>query len=237
MDAERRAFYEFHSMFMEPWDGPADLVFTDGTLIGGVLDRNGLRPGALLGHRRRPRRAGERGGCARPRPRHRGAQGPAAARPDVPRRHRRGTADRRRRGQVRPGLAAPLRRVAARRPDQPRRPPRPRARRAHPLVGHPAPADLRVHRGGAAAAGGADGARRRRADRLDGDRHPGRGAVHAAATALRLLHAAVRPGHQPAARRHPRGARHLPRDGDGARRATCCRPRPPMRARWCSTSR
>lgn len=44
MDPSRRAFYEFHSMFMEPWDGPADLVFTDGTLIGAVLDRNGLRP-------------------------------------------------------------------------------------------------------------------------------------------------------------------------------------------------
>ena len=44
MDPARRAFYEFHSMFMEPWDGPADLVFTDGTLIGAVLDRNGLRP-------------------------------------------------------------------------------------------------------------------------------------------------------------------------------------------------
>ncbi|GAB2674324.1 glutamate synthase large subunit [Thalassiella azotivora] len=44
MDPARRAFYEFHSMFMEPWDGPADMVFTDGTLIGAVLDRNGLRP-------------------------------------------------------------------------------------------------------------------------------------------------------------------------------------------------
>jgi glutamate synthase (NADPH/NADH) large chain len=44
MDAGRRAFYEFHSMFMEPWDGPASITFTDGTLIGAVLDRNGLRP-------------------------------------------------------------------------------------------------------------------------------------------------------------------------------------------------
>ncbi|MFI7588950.1 glutamate synthase large subunit [Spongisporangium articulatum] len=45
MDPARRAFYEFHSMFMEPWDGPAAVCFTDGTLIGAVLDRNGLRPG------------------------------------------------------------------------------------------------------------------------------------------------------------------------------------------------
>ena len=44
MDAARRAFYQFHSAFMEPWDGPADMVFSDGTLIGAVLDRNGLRP-------------------------------------------------------------------------------------------------------------------------------------------------------------------------------------------------
>src|SRR3954447_10911401 len=44
MDPARRAFYEFHSMFMEPWDGPASITFTDGTLIGAVLDRNGLPP-------------------------------------------------------------------------------------------------------------------------------------------------------------------------------------------------
>ncbi len=44
MDAQRRAFYEFHSTLMEPWDGPACVVFTDGTQIGAVLDRNGLRP-------------------------------------------------------------------------------------------------------------------------------------------------------------------------------------------------
>ncbi|WP_182526389.1 glutamate synthase large subunit [Nocardioides dongkuii] len=44
MDAARRAFYEFHSSLMEPWDGPACVVFTDGGQIGAVLDRNGLRP-------------------------------------------------------------------------------------------------------------------------------------------------------------------------------------------------
>ncbi len=42
---ELRAFYEYHSMQMEPWDGPAALIFTDGTLVGATLDRNGLRPG------------------------------------------------------------------------------------------------------------------------------------------------------------------------------------------------
>ncbi|WP_375483580.1 glutamate synthase large subunit [uncultured Jatrophihabitans sp.] len=45
MDADRRAFYEFHSYLMEAWDGPACVNFTDGTVIGAVLDRNGLRPG------------------------------------------------------------------------------------------------------------------------------------------------------------------------------------------------
>ncbi|MDY2941351.1 MAG: hypothetical protein SOS98_03360 [Varibaculum sp.] len=45
MDPARRAFYEYHSFIMEPWDGPASITFTDGTLIGASLDRNGLRPG------------------------------------------------------------------------------------------------------------------------------------------------------------------------------------------------
>ncbi|MCY7395124.1 MAG: glutamate synthase large subunit [Nocardioides sp.] len=44
MDDARRAFYSFHSAMMEPWDGPACVVFTDGDQIGAVLDRNGLRP-------------------------------------------------------------------------------------------------------------------------------------------------------------------------------------------------
>ncbi len=44
MDPARRAFYEYHSSLMEPWDGPAAMAFTDGTMIGAVLDRNGLRP-------------------------------------------------------------------------------------------------------------------------------------------------------------------------------------------------
>ncbi|GAA5232712.1 glutamate synthase subunit alpha [Verticiella sediminum] len=44
MDEHRRAFYEYHAAMMEPWDGPAALVFTDGRQIGATLDRNGLRP-------------------------------------------------------------------------------------------------------------------------------------------------------------------------------------------------
>jgi glutamate synthase (NADPH/NADH) large chain len=44
MDPDRRAFYRYHAALMEPWDGPASIAFTDGTVIGAVLDRNGLRP-------------------------------------------------------------------------------------------------------------------------------------------------------------------------------------------------
>jgi len=45
MEPAKRAFYRFHASLMEPWDGPASVAFTDGTVIGAVLDRNGLRPG------------------------------------------------------------------------------------------------------------------------------------------------------------------------------------------------
>ncbi|MBI4503534.1 MAG: glutamate synthase subunit alpha, partial [Gemmatimonadetes bacterium] len=44
MPPERKAFYEYHSALLEPWDGPASIAFTDGVVIGAVLDRNGLRP-------------------------------------------------------------------------------------------------------------------------------------------------------------------------------------------------
>ncbi|MBI2190806.1 MAG: glutamate synthase large subunit [Planctomycetes bacterium] len=44
MSDEKRAFYEYHSCLMEPWDGPASIAFTDGIRVGAVLDRNGLRP-------------------------------------------------------------------------------------------------------------------------------------------------------------------------------------------------
>jgi hypothetical protein len=44
ISTDKRAFYEYHAAIMEPWDGPAAMVFTDGRFIGGMLDRNGLRP-------------------------------------------------------------------------------------------------------------------------------------------------------------------------------------------------
>ena len=48
MDANRRAFYEYHAAMMEPWDGPASIAFTDGRQIGATLDRNGLRPSRYI---------------------------------------------------------------------------------------------------------------------------------------------------------------------------------------------
>jgi glutamate synthase (NADPH/NADH) large chain len=48
LDPQLRDFYEYHSMVMEPWDGPAAVVFTDGDLVGATLDRNGLRPGRFV---------------------------------------------------------------------------------------------------------------------------------------------------------------------------------------------
>ena len=47
MKPEHRAFYEYHASLMEPWDGPASVCFTDGTVVGAVLDRNGLRPSRI----------------------------------------------------------------------------------------------------------------------------------------------------------------------------------------------
>ena len=48
IDENRKNFYEYHSMLMEPWDGPAAVIFTDGSLVGATLDRNGLRPGRYV---------------------------------------------------------------------------------------------------------------------------------------------------------------------------------------------
>ena len=191
----------------------------------------------LLGHRRRPRGDGVRGRRAADRPVHRRAEGPPPARPHVPHRHQPRPHRRRRRDQGGAGRPAALRRVAPRRARAPRRPPGARLPHAAARVGGEAPAGVRVHHRGAEGAARADGAHRRRADRVDGHRHAGRRAVGSVAPAVRLLPAALRAGHQPAARRHPRGARHLdgrhhrPRGQPAAARAR-------RRAgRWCSPTR
>ena len=128
MDPARRAFYRFHSSIMEPWDGPAARL-----LHRRHADRRRPRPqrpapGPLVADQGRPGRARQRGRRARHPGRRRRRQGPAAARPDVPRRHRLREDRLRRGGQGRAGRRAPLRRLAARRAGAPalaaRAPPR-----------------------------------------------------------------------------------------------------------------
>ena len=137
MDPARKAFYEFHSTFMEPWDGPACV-----DLHRRHAHRRGARPqrpapGPLLGHRRRARRARLRGRRPRPRAGERRAARAPPARPDVPRRHRR-RPDRQRRGdQVLARRREALRGVAARRPHPACRPARARAHHPHGGLGAP----------------------------------------------------------------------------------------------------
>ena len=169
-------------------------------------------PGPVLGDPGRPGDPGQRGRRARPRPGNRGPQGAAAAGQDLPGRHRQPPHPRGCRREGGAGGRAPVRRVAARRPHAPGRPAGPAPRPArHRGTHHPA-AGQRLHRGGTAAAARADGHGRGGADRLDGHRHPDRRAVRPAPAAVRLLHAALRPGHQPAAGRDQGGACHLAGD-------------------------
>ncbi len=203
MDDDKRAFYRYHASIMEPWDGPASVTFTDGTVIGAVLDRNGLRPSRywvtdddLVVMASRSRRD-------RHRPRQGRHQGPTAARQDVPDRHRRGSHRRRRGDQGHARCRAAVRRVARAGHGRARRSAGARARRVQPSQRAAPPADVRLHARGAEDHRRADGAQWRRADRLDGHRHPDRRLVRTAAYVVRLLPTAVRAGHQPAARRDP----------------------------------
>ena len=220
-------FYAFHSASMEPWDGPAL-----------------RRPSPTAPHRRRarPQRSAARRAGGTPRTAGSCSRSEVGVL-DIPgdRSSRKGrlqpgkmflvdTAegrDRRRRGdQGRAGRRAPVRRVAARRLIAARRPAGPRARRLHARVGAAPPADLRLHRGGAARScsrrwrGGAEPIGSMGTDT------PDRRARRAAAAAVRLLQPAVRAGHQPAAGRDPRGARHLARRHASGPSGTCSTPRP-----------
>ena len=221
LDPARRAFCQYHASLMEPWDGPACVTFTDGTVVGAVLDRNGLRPGrwwrtiddrVIL--------ASESGVLDIP-------SGEVVAK-----------------GRLEPGrmflidtaagriisddeIKAPaggreaLRRMAARRPAGPQDAAGPLPRAAEPRIGGPPPDRIRLHRGRPANPAHADGGRRPGAARLDGHRHPGRGSLATLQAALRLLRGVVRPGDQPAPGRHPRGDRHLAWPASWAPSRTC----------------
>ena len=196
-------------------------------------DRRGARPQRppaepLLGHRRRPRDHGERGRRRRRRPRARRARRAGCSPGSMflvdtaqgPHRRRRGDQGRARR-------RAPVRRVARAGPRAPRRPARPRARRLQPRVGASAARRRSATRTRSSSCSSSPMARTgAEAHRLDGHRHAGRRALRSPAHAVRLLPAAVRAGHEPAARRDPRGAGHVAVVRRSAPRATCSTPQP-----------
>ena len=161
------------------------------------------------GHRRRSRGARQRDRRARLPGRPHRAQGTSASREDVPGRHVGGPHRRGRRDQGRAGSVAAVAGLARRGPHPSRRPPRARTHHAHSRVGGAPPAHVRLHRGGGPHPGRADGPARCRAARRHGIGHPDRGAERPPAAALRLLHPAVRAGHQPAPRLDPRRGGHL----------------------------
>ena len=229
---EVRDFYAYHSSLVEPWDGPAAVAFSDGRVIGATLDRNGLRPGRWLVTRDGwVVFASETGVLEVP------ADEVAS------------------KGRLLPGKlflvdlesdqvvpdgelklelaqAAPLRALARRAGRAHRGPAREDTARAARGAAARQAARLRLDRGGPARDARADGARRHRAHRLDGQRRgPGRALRHAPAAVL-LLQAAVRAGHEPGDRPDPRVDRDEPRGRDRpgdqpARRDA--RPLPPAR--------
>ncbi|CAB4916215.1 unannotated protein [freshwater metagenome] len=198
-------------------------------------------PGPLGADEGRLDRPGLRGRDARHPPEQHRAPRPPRAGPALPRRPRGRPRRLGRRGQEAGRDAAPVRGVAhgpgrpLLRPREAHR--RPRVRRAPA----PAAAGVRLHAGGRARPPDADGLRRRRADRLHGQRRRARGPVGQAPAALQLLQAAVRPGDEPADRPDPRGHRHVavlldrraaqPARGDAGARAPpgAEAPRPPQR--------
>ena len=239
MDPARRAFYEFHS-----------------TLHGAVG-----RPGLRHLHRRHPHRRGPRP----QRPAARAATGsPTTASSCSPPRSACSTSTRprwsARAGCSRAGCSSSTPSTAGSStttrssPSSPPQhpydewlhaglihldgPARARAHRAHRRLGRPAPADLRLHRGGAADPADArwPGPAPSRSARWAPTR-PIAVLSEPAAAALRLLHPALRPGHQPAAGRDPRGARHLARHDHRPGGQRCWRRRRRTPASWCCRSR
>ena len=210
MSDEKKAFYEYHSCLMEPWDGPASIPFTDGRCIGAVLDRNGLRPsrytvtqdGFVV-------MASETGVL------------------DID------PANVLYKGRLQPGRMLLVDTDRGRIVDDEeikaeictRKPyrawltenlvnlkylPAPRKTKELNLArSAPAPAALRLHAGGPEDHPRPDGDQGPGAHGLDGHRHAAGGALVAPPAALQLFQAALRAGHESAARRHPRGTGHL----------------------------
>ena len=212
MTPEKRAFYEYHSCLLEPWDGPASIAFTDGRYIGAVLDRNGLRPSRYyLTTDDLVIMASEVGVL-----------------PIAPERvlHK---------GRLQPGRMFLVDFEQGRIIDDAELKAEFCGKRPYgqwlaeqkieldELPRHPAPAAVRRPRAAAAPAGarlhGRDGGVHAARDRrgaarpggLDGQRRRARDPLRSAAHALRLLPAALRAGHQPGDRLHPRRSRDVAR--------------------------
>ena len=116
LDADVKGFYDFHSCLLEPWDGPAAVVFTDGKIAGATLDRNGLRPGRWIQDTEGYVVLASEAGVLTVAPEHIQRKGRLAPGQDVPARSGAGQDRRRRRGQA-PGRSPPaLRRLVPARP-------------------------------------------------------------------------------------------------------------------------
>ena len=219
---EVRDFYAYHSSLIEPWDGPAAVAFTDGRVIGATLDRNGLRPGRWLVTKDGWVVLASETGVLEATPDQIVGQGPAAPRQALPRRPR-ARPDRAGRARSRP--SSPRRRPYGEwlhdrvvhiedLPEKSPRVPRVEPLRARQLAFGWTEEDLQRD-------ARPDGARRRRADRLDGQRRRAGRPVRPAPAAVLLLQAALRPGHEPGDRPDPRVGRDEPRGRASARRSTC----------------
>ena len=221
MDPARRAFYEYHSALMEPWDGPASMTFTDGTVIGAVLDRNGLRPSRIWvtsdGLVVMASEAGvldlDPSTVVRKMRLQPGrmflvdtAQGRIVADEEI-------KAELAAEHPYQEWLDAGLFHLDELPQGDYVRMPHHRVVLRQQAFGYTYE-ELNLLVAPMARTG-------RRAARLDGHRHPGRSAIAAAADAVRLLPAAVRTGHQPAAGRDPRRGGDQPAGHRRARRATC----------------
>ena len=201
ISTDKRAFYEYHAAIMEPWDGPAAMLFTDGRLVGGTLDRNGLRPcryvvttdGLVV-------LASEVGVIEFPpeQVRQKGRLQPGRMFL-VDTEEGRIVVDNEIKGKI--SRQKPYRRwleenrIELRGLFQPSKPtpidPQTLAQRLR---------CLRIHARGPATGLGADGRQQPGAGRLDGHRHAAGRALRSAEAALQLLQATVRPGHQSADR-------------------------------------
>ena len=222
MDEERRAFFQYHSALMEPWDGPAAVAFTDGKQIGATLDRNGLRPARYSVTKDGRVFMASEDGALRLEPEEiveRGRLKPGrmlvvdTERNEVLRDE-----------QVKNELAARqpygdwvkegeihLDELPAAEPDGNRPEFRPTLRAA---------TGLRLHDGRPAGTDDPDGAGRQRTHGLDGHRHPTRRPLREAAALVQLLQAALRPGDQSTDRPAARRDGHVAQDEPGDRNRT-----------------